>query len=161
MKDDAVESSRLLFALLLSIGSLCYLLGLLMVDVSFDFLANNPAIVSYYCSLSNSFKSVSGISRILVPVSVSGTASTYLALRTPRADLMRLGQLVTCLMSVVGLPSLFVSILSCIRDCDRYNDLNSLDLLRAIHAVMGCLLVFAICVYSCILSKLFYLVSSR
>lgn len=161
MKDDAVESSLILFGLLLSIGSLCFLLGLLMVDVSFDYLANHPAIVSYYCSLSNSFKSVSGISRILIPVLASGAASVLLSLKTPRPDLMRLAQLATCLMLVVGLPSVFVSILSCIRDCERYNDLHSLDLLRAIHAVMACLLVFAICVYSSILSKLFFLVSSR
>ena len=161
MKHDPSLPTRVVFALLLSIGCNFFLLGLLTVDVTFDFIPDTAAVVSYYCSLSNSFKSALGISRILIPVFLSGNALIYLSLKVPVPILKRQGQLVTCLMSVVGLPSLVVSILSCKRDCDQYQEIRSLDLVRTIHAVMGCLLVFSVCAQANILSKMLLLVTSE
>jgi hypothetical protein len=125
---------------LLNLVCLSLLLGMLLVDFAFDAGAEIDSIRTYYCSLTQTFSTVPGIARIIIPVAVSGVSSLCLCVTLPTYALRRLERLRMCLMSFIGFPVVIVSVVTCGRRCAMPNFTHeSLRLVYGAHLILGAL----------------------
>jgi hypothetical protein len=133
-----------------SIVITAYLLGLLMVDIQMDLTGDQSELKSYYCALTGSLASPVGIVRMGIPVLTSSLIQLSLCRSLSILSDRRLQRMITALLVFVGMPSVGVSIATCISVCTQNNSSNfeAFSVVRMTHYVMWGLFVFCICIQS-------------
>jgi len=140
--------------MVVNIAALGYLIGSLMVDVDFDITKDHGLTRQYYCALMRSLQTTAGVSRLFVPLVLTGLSQIYLCCALEVNSLKRVQLFSSTVLVSVGLPSLMVSMFSVRHSCESSTapDMSeAFAVVRAVHLVMFVLLCGALGSHSYIL----------